>query len=471
MKPAPEGGAVSGAPSQPKDQARHLPALYLGTLSLLAAIYVPPVFALQAREEIALGWWTCGAGILTLGAWRTRRLWAVVGIVTLWALVCVCIVTQLAEFGAPPGRIWGQRGLGLTAALLAWMVLLRPPALLWRGSVAAGLVTGAVLVFAWLMSPPVGRTVSFSWLAVDSTNRLYAAETDLGVIWVFDADGTRSNLWPRRAVPGQPGPGLQPAGFGSELLQPVTQSPANNSGLTDANLTFCGIAVDAQDQLYMVDAGLHEVRRFTRDGQLADAWKLPDYYGPARGCVAAGGGRVFVSDGRNVIHVFGADGSSQAHWSRPQTPRGLALGSEGLWVLQQTDIAILDVADGSTRRTQPLSKPAQGLAAPYQALVFTRGGGFLVSDANLAQVRRFAADGSEQAPLGKAATWAGQFAGAGGWPGEFAAPSGAAEDMQGRIYVADSAFRVIQRFGADGVVDAVYSVPESEANDMRRPFP
>ena len=148
---------------------------------------------------------------------------------------------------------------------------------------------------------------------------------------------------------GRPGPGLQPSGFGSELLQPVAQSAQNASGLTDANLTFCGLAVDAQDQLYMVDAGLNEVRRFSPDGQLTAAWKLPDYFGPARGCIAAGAGRVFVGDARNVIHVYGSNGTVQADWTRPQSPRGLAVGADGLWVLQPNDIAVLDVQDGNLR--------------------------------------------------------------------------------------------------------------------------
>lgn len=469
----PRGGFEGPRPDPlriPGRGASRLASLYIGALALLAAVLVPVVVALQPRPELALGWWAGGASVLALGIWRRRRIWVAAGMLLMWGLVFICAATQLTEFGAPPGRVWGLRGLALLAALLGWTFLLKPPGWLWRGFLAAGLVTSAVLAIVWVMSPRVGRTVSYYWLAVDSTDRLYAAETDLGVIWVFDANGARSNLWPRRGVPGQPGPGLQPSGFGSELLQHA-QSAQGAAGLTDASLAFCGLAVDAQDQLYMVDAGLREVRRFSPDGQLAGAWKLPDSFAPARGCVAAGAARIFVGDSRGIIHVFNTDGALLAQWSRPLTPRALAVGPEGLWVLQQTDIAILDVRDGSTRRTVPLPKPTQGLAAPYQTLLLTRGGEFLVTDANLATLRRFAADGHELAPLGRAASAAGQFAGAGGWPGEVAEPTGVAEDSQRRIYLADGAFRAIQRFRPDGVVDAVYAVPESEANEMRRPFP
>ena len=470
MKVAPAGGSPWNPRPRGGFEAR-LPSLYLGALALLAAVLVPVVVALQPRPELALGWWAGGAIVLALGIWRKRRMWVVAGMLILWGLVCACVATQLTEFGASPGRVWGLRGLSLLAALLEWVFLLKAPAFLWRGVLAAGLVTSATLAIVWVMSPPVGRTVSYYWLAADSTDRLYAAETDLGVIWVFDANGTRSNLWPRRGVPGQPGPGLQPSGFGSELLRPAAPNAQSAAGLTDANLAFCGLAVDAQDQLYMVDTGLREVRHFSPDGQLAAAWKLPDSFAPARGCIAAGAARVFVGDSRGIIHVYHADGSLLAQWSRPLSPRGLAVGPEGLWVLQQTDIAILDVQDGSTRRTVPLPKPAQGLAAPYQTLLLTRGGEFLLSDANLSKVRRFAADGHELAPLGRAASSPGQFAGAGGWPGEVADPTGVAEDSEHHIYLADGAFRAIQRFRPDGVVDAVYAVPESEANEMRRPFP
>ena len=103
--------------------ARRKGALYLGALALAAALFVPVVRDLQPQPVLALGWWVIGALCLAAGIWRKRVAWAVAGSLLLWGLAAACAATQLTEFGAPAGRVWGLRGLALTAALLEWVFL------------------------------------------------------------------------------------------------------------------------------------------------------------------------------------------------------------------------------------------------------------------------------------------------------------------------------------------------------------
>ena len=440
-------------------------ALFLSALALIVALCAPLAVELHPQPALSLGLWALGVVLTALGLHGPRLLYAV-GALILWAVLCACLFTQVTPFSLPPGSLWGPRGLLLTSALLLWLWLHGPSDWLWRGAAATGIATLYVLVMLIITAPPIGRTVSFTWLAADSRGRLYATESDLGVIWAFDPDGSRGNLWPRRAALGKTGPGFVPSGFGAELLQVQGANGQARARLADANLTFCGLAVDAQDRVYMLDPDLRQVRQFTRDGELRGAWPLPSSYTPARGCLAADETRVYVGDSQAIIHVFGQDGQPVAQWKQRQTPRGLMVSSEGLLVLGAQSIDVLQLPGGTLLGTRPLPALGQGIGAPYQSLLMRSNGELLVSDANAGRLRRFGPDGKEMLPIGLAASWPGQFAGPGGMPGELAEPVGLAEDRQRRLYVADTAFRIIQRF-TGGAVDAVIAVPEQEATEMR----
>jgi hypothetical protein len=450
-------------------RSREIAASFLSLLALAVALCAPLVVELHPQPVLSLGMWALGLALTAFGLRGPRLLYAV-GAVSLWAVICAGLFTQVSPFSLPPGSLWGPRGLLLTSALLLWLWLHSPSDWLWRGAAATGIATFYVLGMLIITAPPIGRTVSFTWLAADSRGRLYATESDLGVIWAFDPDGSRSNLWPRRAVPGKTGPGLVPSGFGTELLQVQGANGQPRASLADANLLFCGLAVDAQDRVYMLDPDLRQVRQFTRDGELRGAWPLPASYAPARGCLAADAIHVYVGDSQAIIHVFGQDGQPITQWKQGQAPRGLTVSSEGLLVLGAQSIDVLELSSGTLLRTRLLPALGQGIGAPYQSLFMRSNGELLVSDTNSGRLRRFGPDGKEMLPIGLAASWPGQFAGPGGMPGELAEPIGLAEDRQQRLYVADTAFRIIQRF-TGGAVDAVIAVPEQEATEMRPILP
>ena len=441
-----------------------LPALFLVALAAGLAVFAPLTVDLQRRPELSLPWIAASAFLLAAGSRFHRLSVQALGSLLLWCEIAVSLSTQVVPFGTPFGSTWAPRVLLLTLVLVAWALLMRPAAWLRRGLVAGALATALAAFVFWLAVPRVGLTASLTWLAVDSHGSLYATENDNGAIWRFARDGSRSLLYPARAIVGQPGLGWQPAGLGVEL-PPLTNTQIVNASAFRQPLLFCGLSVDSDDQLYIVDPNRHEVRQFAQDGQLNGVWPLPPNYSLTQGCIAATRERVYVGDANGYIHVLDHAGLRLSQWQATPAVRGLAPSTQDqLFVLRERSITLLR-DDGTVAREWPLPAPVAGLSAPYQSLLVRRNGEFLVTDVNRRQVRRFDSDGRELPVLGKAATWPGLFAGPGGLPGEIVEPLGLAEDDEGNLYVSDTAFRVIQRLTREGAVNAVITALEDESNE------
>ncbi len=449
----------------PPPWRRWLAWAFLIAAAALVAAFRP--ITPDLRPSPALGWALVAVGALLVVAGLTLRRWLVwPGALLLWAAILGGLFTQVAPFGTPPGALFGPPGLVAAVILLVWVALLGPRRWLLRGILALGLVTAAILVTVWAAAPAAARTATFGWLAADRQGTLYAADADSGFIWVFNDKGQRQGtLWPRQAAPGTPGPGILGVGVGSEVTTGASLGP---NGLPDISLVFCGLAVDTQDRLYVVDSGKRRVQGFNPGGFQVTSWPLPADYAPAQGCVAADNERVYVGDAAGVVHVFAQTGAPLATWSVGDV-RGLsAFGDGRLAVLRKGDVVALAFPDGNVGARWELPAPTEGLDAPYAAILAQRTGEILVTDLNRAQVRRLAPGQGAGAPLGTPGDWPGHVAGAGGWPGELASPAGLTEDAAGRVYVSDILYRVIQRFAPDGRVDAVWSAPEDEAADLAR---
>lgn len=165
----------------------------------------------------------------------------------------------------------------------------------------------------------------------------------------------------------------------------------------------------------------------------------PFYVAQDKGYYAAEGLEVELKYGQiqNLLKQV-SDGALQAQWPQAEPLRGFSFNPQGdLLVLRQRSIAVLRSPSGRAAEEWPLPAPTQGLSVPYRTVLGRRNGEILVSDFNTGQVRRFSAAHVELPSVGKLATWPGQFAGPGGWPGELTEPRGLAEDQQGRLYVSD----------------------------------
>ncbi len=457
LSPSPNTPAPSGpAPGEAAASSRQFYAwLFLGGLAILFALIDPIVLGVQPQPLVSLALVVVGLAVLGLGLFRHQWLVTGAGALLLWGSIVSGVTTQIAPLATAPGVLWGPRGLLLVAALLGWLIFLGLPGWMWRGVLAAAIPTFVALGLVWSSAPPRALSAALYWVAVDSHGTVYANDNDSGVVWVFDSSGSvRGTLWPRLAPAlGTPGPGIQPAVTDVRLQLAARPSPTPGGPQLNEFL-FCGMALDSADNFYLADTELGRIIQFDSGGQIRTIWALPDGYIPARGCLAADDKHVYLSDRRSFIYVYDFVGHVQAKWELSEVSQGITVAPDGrLLALHAASVEFLHFPEGVTHQAIALPPPTGALEIPYQSVLARRNGEVLVTDLNTNQIRRFSSDGQELAPLGSS----------GGMPGNFAGMAGLTEDHQGRIYVVDYLYRVLQRFGLNGVVDAVWSVPVDQA--------
>jgi hypothetical protein len=455
--------AVAPSPTETPTtpQRRSLEPLYgwifLAGLAVIVAFLDPILIDLQPRPEASLALAALGIALLGAGFWRHAPVARVAGACLLWLEVIAGIGTQISPLSAPAAVVWAPRAALLAVAALGWIMLLEAPAWLVRGVLAVAAPTFIILAVVWQTAPPIALNARLYWIAVDSQSTLYAADGDNGTIWVFDEGGAvRGKLWPRHASePGVRGPGIEPAGVGSTFLAPV-RTPVPGMP-TDREFPFCGLAVDSADHLYVIDVLLRTMLQFDRDGQLLQRWKLPDTLGLSGNCVAALGDRLYIADSSGGVQIFDQHGADLGRWPTKEAPNGVAVAANNqILTLLNRRVTVYNPATGQVAREIALP-PASPLESPYQSALGRANGEILVSDVLNISVLRFAPNGAQLAPLG----------GAGQMPGQFASPGALAEDPQGRVYVSDGLHHVVQRFTADGRVDAIFSTAEDEQEPPR----
>jgi DNA-binding beta-propeller fold protein YncE len=186
-----------------------------------------------------------------------------------------------------------------------------------------------------------------------------------------------------------------------------------------------GVAVDAQDNLYVVDMTAR-VQKFSPDGVWLLSWQMmqTDKGKPKGMCRDGHGNIVVIEPHYSRVNIFSPEGKLVAQWGVKGTnagqfgmPRGAAANSRGeIYVCEYTDSE---------------------------------------------RVQKFAADGTKF--LGG---W-GRF---GDGPGEFSRAEGLAVDAQDRVYVADSCNHRIQIFSADGKFLRAYGKAGSGAGEFSYPY-
>jgi hypothetical protein len=452
----PPAEAPSPPPAAESGSSRRLYAwLFLAGLAILFALIDPIVLGVQPQPLISLGLVAGGLALLGWGLVRGGRAATWAGALVLWGSIVAGVATQIAPLATAPGVLWGPRGLLLVVALLGWLVFLGLPGWLWRGVLAAAIPTLAALALVWSSAPPRALSAALYWVAVDSHGTVYANDNDSGVVWVFDSTGgVRGTLWPRLApAPGTPGPGIQPAATDLRLITAARPSPTPGGPQLNEFL-FCGMAVDAADHLYLADTEMARRLQVDREGPNLATRPKPDAYIPARGCLAADDKHLYLSDRRSIIYAYNMAGHVEAKWELSQVSQGITVAPDGrLLALHEETIEFLEFPSGASGKGIPLPPPSGALEVPYQAVLARANGEVLVTDLNTNQIRRFGPAGAVLPPLGAS----------GGMPGNFAGLAGLAEDRQGRVYAVDYLYRVIERFGPDGQVDAVWSVPVDQA--------
>jgi hypothetical protein len=391
----------------------------------------------------------------------------VMGFLLLCSVMGWDMLSQVIPLNMPVALVESLRALPVvTVAGLAALLLARPA---WqrRALVALLLPTLLALSFVAMRTPPFVLDFRPYWLAADGHGTLYVTDVESPVIRVFAPDGSlHAKLRPRiAALQGPPGTGFSPPGPWNDPDQlgvpSLTGQPQNGGGWlrpwppnTDEFL-FCGLAIDDQNRLYVLDWLGNQVLRFTPDGLLDEMWPLPKDYQPTTGCLALSQGRLYVGDQRGQVLTYDLTGHLLASEKLPGPLTGLSVDHSGhLYALLSNHIWRETLASHQVMIWN-LPPPRGPLGFPYETLLALNSDQLLVSDLNTNRILRYTGEGRLLGVIG----------GAGNQPGQFAGVGAMTMSSDGHLYVTDSDHRVVQRFAPDGAVDGLYRGPDDDEND------
>jgi streptogramin lyase len=292
-------------------------------------------------------------------------------------------------------------------------------------------------------------------VAVNSAGTVYATNADGNAIWVFtQGGGLTGTIWPATADgPDQPGPGILPVTQPTPVVLPYDQfntlpTPTPNPQTPHyPAVIFCGLAVDPDDNLLLVNNATGKLEKYSPSGDLLVQWDLPALFDGSRGCIAADQSHIYIASRFGSVFVLDRDGRVQREVKVEYQPFGLAPDITGMLVVLGP--FQMDRINPETGERTPVNLPQpQGqLRIPYQSLLVTRNGQLLATDVATNRVLQIS-------PLdGKVIGWLGE---AGPYPGQFQGLGGLAEDRDGNIYVADWQNGAVQRFSPHGELQHVY---------------
>lgn len=185
-----------------------------------------------------------------------------------------------------------------------------------------------------------------------------------------------------------------------------------------------GVAIDREDNVYVLNRSEHPVMVFDREGKLLRDWG-GGFFRQAHGsCIAPDGSIFCTDDGHHVVAKFTPSGELLMTLGAKGQPSDT--GYTRTWEVWQSVSTI-------RRAGPPFNRPT-GVA------VSTEGDIFVSDGYGNCRVHRFGADGTLKLSWGEP----------GGLPGEFRLPHDVALDAKGRVLVADRENSRIQLFDQNG---------------------
>jgi DNA-binding beta-propeller fold protein YncE len=167
-------------------------------------------------------------------------------------------------------------------------------------------------------------------IAIDNNGVLYVADTANHRIQRFSTDGQPLGAW--GTIGSGPGEFILPTAVARDSSGNLFVTDTGNHRVqklsVDGQMALewggvhfpHGIAVDAQDNVYVTDES--GVRKFTTDGQLVGAWTAPGQFGDPYGITVDSAGTVYVADTDNGrIVALAPTGETQAIWGTQGSDR------------------------------------------------------------------------------------------------------------------------------------------------------
>lgn len=219
-------------------------------------------------------------------------------------------------------------------------------------------------------------------LATDSTGNLYIFDSGSHRVLKFDKEGNFILEW---------------GGQGSE---------EGKFNCYEDKGTICGIAIDAQDNLYVVDKGNYRIQKFDGEGNFLLTWggqgtEDGQFIRPIYVAIDSQN-NVFVTDDRNpVIQKFDSNGQFLGKWGSFGEAEGQFRHATGIAVDSEGNVY---VADYENRRIQKFDNDGQfllawetgngGQSGVPEAIAVDGDDRIFVTDSDLKQVEIFDQNGA-----------------------------------------------------------------------------
>lgn len=214
--------------------------------------------------------------------------------------------------------------------------------------------------------------------------------------------------------------------------------------------TICGIAVDAQDNLYVVDKGNYRIQKFDGEGNFLLAWGSQgtedgQFVRPIYVAVDAQN-HVFVTDDRNpVIQKFDSSGQFLGKWGSFGKAEGQFRHATGIGIDSEGNIY---VSDYENQRVQKFDNDGQflmvwrtganGQSGVPEAIAVDENDRVYVTDSDLKQIELFDQNGTSLKVV--------DLQGVGVF--NRIAPYGIAVDLSGNLFISDRQNNRIMKYPA-----------------------
>ena len=228
----------------------------------------------------------------------------------------------------------------------------------------------------------------------------------------------------------------------SKLFRSVQIIGTRGTGVGELNKPR-SVAVDAQDNLYVVDM-TGRVQKFSGSGKFLLSWQMPqtDLGKPKGMCRDVDGNIVVVEPHYQRVNHFSPDGKLVTQWGQTGT-------NEGQFKLPR---AVATSARGEIYVSE------YGAAERVQRFQYSNA----AQSAKESQTR--------PGPDKREIRFLNSFGKAGNGPGEFNRPEGISVDAQNRVFVADSCNHRIQVFSGEGKFLRDYGKPGTGKGELSYPY-